>query len=261
MSRAVLVALPVPALDALSYEVPVSLSCPEIGARVLVPLGKRVLTGCVVGRTDDSHISAGVPLKPLLEVLDFEPLWPVEVVELARWVGEYYACGLGEAIAAAMPPRAWIVSVRRIEVTDAGRKALKANLGDARRMILELLSRKESWSVAKLSRELAARRRGAAAGKGVHSIIGALARDGLVRIRQPLKGTGSAFKSTRVVSLTTHGLELLERKARLGNRQREALTLLREKSDGMPMAEIVKRGISAGSLKRLLERGGVRIDR
>ena len=32
-----------------------------------------MLTGCVVGRTDDSHISAGVPLRPLLEVLDFEP--------------------------------------------------------------------------------------------------------------------------------------------------------------------------------------------
>ena len=73
MSRAVLVALPVPALDALSYEVPVNLSYPEIGTRVLVPLGKRVLTGCVVGRPDDSRTSAGVSLRQLLEVLDFEP--------------------------------------------------------------------------------------------------------------------------------------------------------------------------------------------
>ena len=77
MSRVVSVALPVPALDVLSYAVPENCPYPDIGTRVLVPLGQRVLTGCVVGRPGDSHISAGVPLKPLLEVLDVEPLLPV----------------------------------------------------------------------------------------------------------------------------------------------------------------------------------------
>jgi hypothetical protein len=33
-------------------------------------------------------------------------------VSLALWVAEYYACGAGEAIGAAMPPRAWIESER-----------------------------------------------------------------------------------------------------------------------------------------------------
>ena len=261
MSRVVLVALPVPALDVLSYAVPENCPYPDIGTRVLVPLGQRVLTGCVVGRSGDSHISAGVPLKPLLEVLDVEPLLPVEVIELARWVAEYYVCGLGEAIAAAMPPRAWIVSGRQVEMTDAGREALKANLANGRRNVLELLSRRKSWSLAKLSRELAAGRRSPASGRTVHSMLRALTLDGLVRITQPLKGKGSAFKSTKVVRLTTNGLELLECKARLGKRQREALTLLREMPHGTQMSDLVKRGIPAGTLRRLLERGGLTIDR
>lgn len=46
--RLIRVAVPVPALEALTYHVPDELGDPEIGARVLVPLGKRTLTGVVI---------------------------------------------------------------------------------------------------------------------------------------------------------------------------------------------------------------------
>ena len=45
--RLVQVAVPVPQLDALSYSIPDEFPDPVPGARVLVPLGKRVLTGVV----------------------------------------------------------------------------------------------------------------------------------------------------------------------------------------------------------------------
>ena len=40
------------------------------------------------------------------DVLDDEPFLPPDVVRLASWVAEYYACGIGEALATAMPPLA-----------------------------------------------------------------------------------------------------------------------------------------------------------
>src|SRR3954451_2761579 len=46
--RLVQVAVPVPQLDALSYSIPDEFPEPIAGARVLVPLGKRVLTGVVL---------------------------------------------------------------------------------------------------------------------------------------------------------------------------------------------------------------------
>ena len=49
MQRVVSVVVPVPALDRLDYEVPSALPVPAPGTRVLVPLGARVVTGCVVG--------------------------------------------------------------------------------------------------------------------------------------------------------------------------------------------------------------------
>ena len=49
MPRLVSVAVPVPALDALTYRVPDGLDVPAVGARVLVPLGARRLTGSFSG--------------------------------------------------------------------------------------------------------------------------------------------------------------------------------------------------------------------
>ena len=48
MVRFVSVAVPIPQLDALTYRVPDGMPTPPIGARVRVPIGTRVVTGCVV---------------------------------------------------------------------------------------------------------------------------------------------------------------------------------------------------------------------
>src|SRR3954451_13309399 len=53
--RLVQVAVPVPQLDALSYSIPDEFPDPVPGARVLVPLGKRVLTGVVLSVVRDAR--------------------------------------------------------------------------------------------------------------------------------------------------------------------------------------------------------------
>src|SRR5688572_2305557 len=141
--RSVRVAVPVPALDALTYRLPDTLPTPAIGARVLVPLGARVMTGVATGSVDDpdethpasASINArGAPppralaslgpqalaasaIRDVVDVLDRESFLPEDIVRLALWVAEYYACGAGEALATAMPPRAWIESERHAQLT------------------------------------------------------------------------------------------------------------------------------------------------
>ena len=103
--RLVSVAVPVPFLDVLTYQVPEGLSPPVRGARVVVPLGTRTVTGIVIepsASLDAASISAG-RIKALLELLDDEAFLPGPVVDLALWVSEYYACGAGDALAAALP--------------------------------------------------------------------------------------------------------------------------------------------------------------
>ena len=106
--RLVRVAVPVPALDGLTYSLPDDVPLPPAGSRVLVPVGSRVLTGCVLGTNggDANGIEHASRVKPIVEILDREPFLPEDVVKLATWVAEYYACGIGEALTTAMPPLA-----------------------------------------------------------------------------------------------------------------------------------------------------------
>ncbi|MEQ1911790.1 MAG: primosomal protein N', partial [Vicinamibacterales bacterium] len=99
------VAVPVPSLDLLTYGVPEGQPKPSVGARVVVPLGARSVTGIIVEVSHASTAPEGTDVKPLRQVLDAEPFIPSDVVELARWTAEYYAAGAGEAITAVLPPK------------------------------------------------------------------------------------------------------------------------------------------------------------
>ena len=95
------VAVPVPGLGLLSYRAPGDAPLHK-GARVRVPLGGRAVVGCIA----DAHAVPpdGQALRDVLAVIDRESFVPPDVVDLALWVGEYYACGPGAALALAMPP-------------------------------------------------------------------------------------------------------------------------------------------------------------
>ena len=101
--RQISVAVPVPFLDLLTYNVPDGIALPPVGGRVRVPVGTRVVTGCVIEYPDKT--SAG-ELKDVIEALDHDPLLPPGIVALCRWVADYYLAGVGDAIAAALPPGA-----------------------------------------------------------------------------------------------------------------------------------------------------------
>jgi primosomal protein N' (replication factor Y) len=75
---------------------------PPVGARVRVPVGARTMTGCIVRH--DAVIDEGTDVKDVAETLDGESLVPPSIVELCRWVADYYVAGIGDALAAAMPP-------------------------------------------------------------------------------------------------------------------------------------------------------------
>ena len=61
--KLVQVAVPVPALDPLTYSVPEG-DPPPVGARVVVPVGARTMTGIVVDHPADSSF-AGKEVRPL----------------------------------------------------------------------------------------------------------------------------------------------------------------------------------------------------
>ncbi len=93
-----------------------------VGRRVLVPLGKRRITGYVLSRLPNEDV--GYTLKPVLEVLDRQPLFWDKEVEFFRWIADYYHYPIGEVIKTALPAGLVSGSVKKLQLTDLGREKL-----------------------------------------------------------------------------------------------------------------------------------------
>ncbi len=174
------VAVPVPSLGLLTYRVPENLPRPPVGARVVVPLGSRVVTGIVMDDAPETTVAAG-DVKAVMQVLDEHAFVPIEVVELARWTAEYYAAGPGDTITAVLPPKARggradaHKTMRVATATVAGLESLAAGTLKARQLeAMELLAGAPGGLG---TPELA--ERGIAA-----DVVSRLVRGGLVSIRQ-----------------------------------------------------------------------------
>jgi len=187
------VAVPVPTLDLLTYLVPPDLPAPVVGARVVVPVAGRSLTGIVV--EVDAASEAGRQLKSIGEVLDAEPFVPQDVVALARWAAEYYAGGAGAAITAVLPPKARgprvdaHKTIRVVSITAAGLEAISAGGdadvdGDPQRVALHLTEKQQS-TLAMLAGAPGGIPAPQLAANGIAAdTIARLKRHGLVSIRQ-----------------------------------------------------------------------------
>lgn len=95
------VAIPLPIEQTFCYKVPESFPEPAVvGTRVLVPFGRRTVTGYILG------IAAAAPagdLKDIRAILDREPLFTGQDLEFYRWIAAYYLHPLGEVIRTALP--------------------------------------------------------------------------------------------------------------------------------------------------------------
>ena len=172
------VAVPVPGLDLLTYSVAPG-AAPVVGARVVVPLGSRSVTGIIVALDVDARGLEGADAKPVRQILDTEPFIPSDVVELARWTAEYYGAGAGEAITAVLPPktrgsRADAHKTQRFAVmTAAGTEALERGTARQRAVLAIIAGSATGVSTALL----ASRQVGA-------DVLARLAKHGFISFRQ-----------------------------------------------------------------------------
>jgi primosomal protein N' (replication factor Y) (superfamily II helicase) len=105
----------------LTYRVPHGLEV-RTGQRVQVPLGSRRASGIVL--EPRTRVAPGFELRDVLRVLEPEPLLSPELLTLGLWIAEYYLAPVGEVFRAMLPLRAETRRVRRIGLTDRGRKKL-----------------------------------------------------------------------------------------------------------------------------------------
>ena len=138
MNSTVEVAVAMPVRGTFTYLVesasdPVALT----GTRVLVPFGRRRVTGYVLG---PGSPPAGKDLKPVSRVLGDGPIFPPAMIPLFRWAADYYKHPLGDVIQTALPGGLTLADSAAYQLTDAGREALSAGDADeAGRRVMGLL--------------------------------------------------------------------------------------------------------------------------
>jgi primosomal protein N' (replication factor Y) len=75
-----------------------------LGKRAIAPLGKRQLTGYIIGECN--RVPEGVDkahIKAIERVIDKESIFENRDIGLARWMAAYYLCSLGQALAMMIP--------------------------------------------------------------------------------------------------------------------------------------------------------------
>lgn len=93
-------AIPLPLEKTFHYRVPPCLAdMIDVGKRVLVPFGRRKLTGYIVGRPRSSERD----LLEIIDILDPEPLFTPAELEFFQWAANYYLHPLGEVLKGALP--------------------------------------------------------------------------------------------------------------------------------------------------------------
>jgi len=188
----VAVALPVHGI--FSYAVPNELSrLIETGKRILVPFGRRRVTGYVL---EKSPRKIDKPLKNILDILDNEPLFPANMVPFFKWISDYYIYPIGQVIQNALPGGLTAVERNILTITPQGINSLEHGiLTPTEKQVLTLL-KSDALDLKGLQKKIDQ----PIAAANIFSLVD---RE-LIATRKTLKGGSSPIKTERFVRLSTN---------------------------------------------------------
>ena len=190
------VAVPIHVRQTFTYRLPGDLAFrAQAGCRVMVPFGKKFLTGFIVDLHESlqSEIDES-DIKDIEELLDESPIITPEILELTRWVSEYYFAPWGECLRAALPAGAISISEQVLSLTDTGRAALvHGGLAPSKLEALQALAGAEFVEARSIERSLSLPRASA--------LIRQLTRDGLITASQRIGETRLKPRLQNVVRL------------------------------------------------------------
>ncbi len=117
------VAIALPVYNTYTYSVPENLGeLVSTGKRVLVPFGRRRVTGYILGQGKDEN-QEGIKM----DILDEKPLFPSSMIPFFRWTADYYLHPIGDVIKCALPGGLNLYDFFTIAITEKGKDSLLNN--------------------------------------------------------------------------------------------------------------------------------------
>jgi len=250
------IALPVPIDRTFTYLVPPEYQpLAKAGARVLVPFGKKKLSGVIVGFPAATTVRG---LKPLLDILDAKPTFSEEMLKLTRWMSEYYLAPWGEVLKAATPQGLTIESTQRVRLAVDDVASLLEETEHAapkQHAVLVALQQAKELTVSRLQKKTQAR--------SIHALLHQMEERGWVKREETTKLKAKA-KIEKLVAATERGRDLLGKASEPGKEKAIQLTtnqhkLLSEASravEPLRVQVLLKQfGVPLSTLKSLQKKG------
>jgi primosomal protein N' (replication factor Y) (superfamily II helicase) len=215
------------------------------GMRVLVPFGRRRVTGYVLGEQE----SCGpYKAKNILDVLDDHPLFPVNEIPFFKWVAQYYIFPLGEVIKTALPAGLDRQDVSCVFVTPAGMRGFSSEeLSPGEACVIEFLKEKEGCSLKQLVKN--------STNPSIVALVRKMEKNDLLRVSAVLKQETANIKREKFIQL---GL-LPNKDIRLSQKRQQILRLVREHQEISLTSLRVHVPTAATLIKPLAEAGYLKI--
>ncbi len=251
MNEYVDVAVPVGVRKTFAYSVPPD--CRDriaAGMRVIVPFGRKLVTGYVVGFADSSEVR-GLRMRAVQELIDPEPAVPAPLVETALWVARYYFAPPGEVFRALFPAGTEVSGSRQVLLTPKAATLLRGGLRPPglrpqENALLDLLDQGKAMTV----RELADR----SGMRNVEAWLESLAARQFVQMDMALEAPRVKARERLAVRTLPAPPEVLER---LTPAQRRLYARVESAAAPLPLQDTLQDAGVTLSVARSMQRKGV----
>jgi primosomal protein N' (replication factor Y) (superfamily II helicase) len=234
-----------PIKEPFTYKIPPEFSGKvQIGMRVLVPFGRRRITGYVVDLT--SEWNKEFTLKSISDLPDAEPVISKEILSLTKWMGTYYQSSWGEAIRAALPAGLDDESREELSISESGTKELaNGSLSKSAIHILKFIGGRTNATLKQCQKEL---------GKNFSAYtLARLKQDGLLDILQTTRKSKIGYQFLKVARPVNPLPEekKIEALLKRSPKQKLVFDLIRQKEINLPelQTQIPKSQAALRSLK------------
>jgi len=249
------VAIPLNVFQTFTYALPVSFAAQaKAGARVLVPFGKQLLTAYIVdlhetleeaGQEADSY-----DVKEVEELFDTEPLVTAEMLELAKWIADYYYAPWGEVIKCCLPAGINAEAETLVSITPIGRNALTTVFAkrptSAKTQALTKLAEAAFLKATELAKELTKAR--------ANAVIRDLEKDGYVTVTRQVQQATVKPKRQQAVRLIERAP--IEGSKPLNEQQERIIKQLFDAGGALSFAQLTEQAAVSPSVIRTLEKRG-----
>jgi primosomal protein N' (replication factor Y) (superfamily II helicase) len=219
----------------------------DIGSRVGVPFGPRVLQGFVIGLSDRTETDSA-KLRPISELLDLVPPLNRELVALAGWVSSTYLCPLILALQAMIPGALKAKYERLIELSEAASLSALHLWTEQEQLLLEFLRSRGPVESSALLQKF----------PESSSILKVWLNEGIVSESLLVKDRLQIKKALTVIPPEEPEAlrQAIEQLPRTAARQKDVLEYLQSNPMPIRLADLLSElSLSAGTVKSLADKG------